>query len=944
MKNKFKLTISVILSIIIAVTAACVSEMTAAAVNFSGNNISTNLVLSSVKTSVTPKTTGLTNTGGLRRGSKTLSEVLGLDYNYYLKWLESHDKDNYYIGTPYMPFDHRNPTGDCTLPYGHLDKAKEKGMNCTGFIWHILYKSCPGGKFKGNHNGGRCEYYTKTGVKLPSMSDSDNYTWYSLYNLYDIKRYYFSSKSAMLKSGVLSKGDIIWMYVGNGETTISNYHHTGIYYGDGTSDRFWHSAPPKNAITEIKGMGNVTVYCVIKVTDNVASIKLNRNTASRGIGDTYQLKADISPKNVSTSLTWTSSNSNVVRVDKNGKITPKKVGTAVITVKTHNGKTAKCTVRVKNAPKSVKLNTNKLTKGVGDTYQLKATITKNTLTTLKWSSSNSRIVSVNSKGKITPKKVGTAVITVKTHNGKTAKCTVTVKNAPKSVKLNTNKLTKGVGDTYQLKATITKNTLTTLKWSSSNSRIVSVNSKGKITPKKVGTAVITVKTHNGKTAKCTVRIKNAPKTVKLNRTTATRGVGDTYQLKATITKNTLTTLRWSSSNSRIVSVNSKGKITPKKVGTAVITVKTHNGKTAKCKVKVMRAPDKVVLSKTFLSLKVGGASKIKATIPKNSMSGLSWSSNHKSIADVDNNGMITAKSNGIAVIKVRTYNGKTASCTVAVGTNLDIPAAKTSAGYKAVSIYTRGVNSKSGLKRGTNGLLSVLGIDKNIYLKWLDNHDSNSKNSNYYIGTPYSPAGPNGGDYRTPCGDLVRYGHASLYNSSYGNCKTNGAMVCTGFVWHVLYSSAKQSGGHFTGCGCCGRKNCQYITASGAMIPDMRSYSKGAYNISAGGSSDWKHPALWYDFLRQYNIQRYYFSDKQKMLSSGVLEKGDIILQYITGNESIINGQNHVGIFYGNNSGDDKLWHSLYLTKNYKVVQNGNKITNIRCSGGNSVLYVVLKL
>ena len=944
MKNKFKLTISVILSIIIAVTAACVSEMTAAAVNFSGNNISTNLVLSSVKTSVTPKTTGLTNTGGLRRGSKTLSEVLGLDYNYYLKWLESHDKDNYYIGTPYMPFDHRNPTGDCTLPYGHLDKAKEKGMNCTGFIWHILYKSCPGGKFKGNHNGGRCEYYTKTGVKLPSMSNSDNYTWYSLYNLYDIKRYYFSSKSAMLKSGVLSKGDIIWIYVGNGETTISNYHHTGIYYGDGTSDRFWHSAPPKNAITEIKGMGNVTVYCVIKVTDNVASIKLNRNTASRGIGDTYQLKADISPKNVSTSLTWTSSNSNVVRVDKNGKITPKKVGTAVITVKTHNGKTAKCTVRVKNAPKSVKLNTNKLTKGVGDTYQLKATITKNTLTTLKWSSSNSRIVSVNSKGKITPKKVGTAVITVKTHNGKTAKCTVSVKNAPKSVKLNTNKLTKGVRDTYQLKATITKNTLTTLKWSSSNSRIVSVNSKGKITPKKVGTAVITVKTHNGKTAKCTVRVKNAPKTVKLNRTTATRGVGDTYQLKATITKNTLTTLRWSSSNSRIVSVNSKGKITPKKVGTAVITVKTHNGKTAKCKVKVMRAPDKVVLSKTFLSLKVGGASKIKATIPKNSMSGLSWSSNHKSIADVDNNGMITAKSNGIAVIKVRTYNGKTASCTVAVGTNLDIPAAKTAAGYKAVSIYTRGVNSKSGLKRGTNGLLSVLGIDKNIYLKWLDNHDSNSKNSNYYIGTPYSPSGPNGGDYRTPCGDLVSYGHASLYNSSYGNCKTKGAMVCTGFVWHVLYSSAKQSGGHFTGCGCCGRKNCQYITASGAMIPDMRSYSKGAYNISAGGSSDWKHPALWYDFLRQYDIQRYYFSDKQKMLSSGVLEKGDIILQYITGNESIINGQNHVGIFYGNNSGDDKLRHSLYLTKNYKVVQNGNKITNIRCSGGNSVLYVVLKL
>ncbi len=680
------------------------------------------------------------------------------------------------------------------------------------------------------------------------------------------------------------------------------------------------------------------------VQTNVTSVKLNIDTASRGIGDTYQLKADISPKGVSTSLTWSSSNSGIVSVDSKGKITPKKVGTAVITVKTSNGKTAKCTVRVNNAPKSVKLNISSTTRGIGDTYQLKTTITKNTQTTFRWSSSNSGIVSVDSKGKITPKKVGTAVITVKTHNGKTAKCTVRVKNAPNSVKLNINTKLRGIGDTYQFKTTITKNTQTTFRWSSSNSGIVSVDSKGKITPKKVGTAVITVKTHNGKTAKCTVRVKNAPNSVKLNTTTATKGVGDAYQLKAYITKNTLTSFRWSSSNSGIVSVNSKGKLTPKKVGTAVITVKTHNGKTAKCKVKVMRAPDKVVLSKTFLSLKIGGTAKINASIPKNSMSALSWSSNHKSIAAVDKNGRITAKSKGVAVITVRTYNGKTASCTVAVGSNLDISAPKTEAGYKPVSVSTKGVNNKSGLKRGTTGLLNILGIDKNVYLKWLDNHDGNSKNKNYYLGTPYSPGGPNGGDYRTPHGNIVQYGHAPLYNSSYGRCKTNGAMVCTGFVWHVLYSSAKQSGGHFVGCNSCGRTDCQYITASGAMIPDMWSYSKGSYNISAGGSTDWKHPAMWYDFLRQYNVKRYYFSNKQKMLDSGVLEKGDIILQYIEGSEAIGNGQDHIGIFYGNNSGDDKLWHSLYLTKNNKVVQNGNKITNIQSCGGSSVLYVVLKL
>ena len=44
-----------------------------------------------------------------------------------------------------------------------------------------------------------------------------------------------------------------------------------------------------------------------------------------------------------------------------------------------------------------------------------------------WTSSNKNIATVNSKGKITAKKAGTVTITVKTTNGKTAKCKITVK-------------------------------------------------------------------------------------------------------------------------------------------------------------------------------------------------------------------------------------------------------------------------------------------------------------------------------------------------------------------------------------------------------------------------------------------------------------------------------------------------------------------------------------
>ena len=46
---------------------------------------------------------------------------------------------------------------------------------------------------------------------------------------------------------------------------------------------------------------------------------------------------------------------------------------------------------------------------------------------IKYSSSNTGIATVNSSGLVTAKKSGTAIITAKTYNGKTATCKITVK-------------------------------------------------------------------------------------------------------------------------------------------------------------------------------------------------------------------------------------------------------------------------------------------------------------------------------------------------------------------------------------------------------------------------------------------------------------------------------------------------------------------------------------
>ena len=170
-------------------------------------------------------------------------------------------------------------------------------------------------------------------------------------------------------------------------------------------------------------------------TVDVEKVSLNKSATTLTEGESETLTATITPSNATGDKTvkWSSSNAEVAAVDSNGKVTAKKAGTAVITATSSNGKTAGCTVTVKQkeiAITGISLNksTTSLTEGESET--LTATITPSNATgdkTVKWSSSNEAVAAVDSNGKVTAKKAGTAVITATSSNGKTAGCTVTVK-------------------------------------------------------------------------------------------------------------------------------------------------------------------------------------------------------------------------------------------------------------------------------------------------------------------------------------------------------------------------------------------------------------------------------------------------------------------------------------------------------------------------------------
>jgi len=242
------------------------------------------------------------------------------------------------------------------------------------------------------------------------------------------------------------------------------------------------------------------------------SIALNKTgTVNLTMGKTLTLKATVEPSTAETTLTWKSSDPKIAKVSKKGVVTALKKGEANITVTTDNGLYASVVVNVvPPKPTSVTItNGDKATLYMGNKLTLKAKLEpKKSESTLTWKSSKPKVAEVSEKGVVTPKKAGTAVITVKTANGKKDSITVTVVDV-KSVKLKEGKAkTLKVGKKLTLHAIISPSKVKTkLTWTSSDKKVATVSSKGVVKAIKPGKAKITVKTANGKKATVTITVK-----------------------------------------------------------------------------------------------------------------------------------------------------------------------------------------------------------------------------------------------------------------------------------------------------------------------------------------------------------------------------------------------------------------------------------------------------
>lgn len=393
------------------------------------------------------------------------------------------------------------------------------------------------------------------------------------------------------------------------------------------------------------------------------SIALSHSEATLGVKESLTLTA-VDDLGGSDGFSFQSSKSRVAAVSASGAITAKSAGTAVITVRTSNGVQANCTVTVQKAPSRITLSDRELTLFVGQKHALQYTLPAKTAGTVRFAS-DSACASVDADGTITALAIGTARITARTYNGKAASCTLRIVDEPDRVAFERTSLSVPLQMTAQLTPVIPDGTRTTYRYISSDEAVAAVDESGLVTGLRVGTAVITVTTRNGHTAACTVEVTPAPTQILLPESEITLGVKESLPLNAVDDLGSSEGFTYKSSKPRVAAVSASGVITAKATGTAVITVRSFSGVQADCKVTVQKAPSKISLSDRNITLFVGQKHDLRYTLPAKTAGSVSFSSD-SDCASVDEDGVITALDEGTARITARTFNGKTASCTVTV--------------------------------------------------------------------------------------------------------------------------------------------------------------------------------------------------------------------------------------------------------------------------------------
>ena len=452
--------------------------------------------------------------------------------------------------------------------------------------------------------------------------------------------------------------------------------------------------PLKNGTTNVKVVVQYFEGTKVNLTEEIVvdykaeSISLDKTNITLNNNKPVKLNEKVLPEYTNNKkVNWKSSDEKIARVDGNGNVTAVENGTCKITATTTDGtnKTASCDVKVDIKAESIgfSLTSYKIT-DLAQTPSFTAKILpENTANkNVTWKSSDTSIATVSSSGVIKAVSNGTCKITATTKDGTnlSASVDIIVDIKAKSVALNkTSMQITSQNSINKLVATVTPSQASQkVAWSSSNGKIATVDSKGRVKAVSNGKCKIIATTTDGtnRTASCDVTVDVKFVTgisFDFNSYTITN-VNQTPVFRPNITPSDAEdkNVRWSSSNTKVATVSSSGVIKAAGNGTCKITATTTDGTnlSASFNITVNIKATKITLDKTKIELTTGKETeKITSSIePSIANKAVKYTSSNTSIATVSSDGVVTAVGSGTCRIIATTTDGSkvTASCDVTV--------------------------------------------------------------------------------------------------------------------------------------------------------------------------------------------------------------------------------------------------------------------------------------
>ena len=424
----------------------------------------------------------------------------------------------------------------------------------------------------------------------------------------------------------------------------------------------------------------LTAMCKVYVKQPVTSVALNVKEIEVRKGATFWLYATCLPENADNKLCeWTSSDTDICTVDKDGKVEAVGSGTCnIVCTNVDTGISDYCVVTVTQPVTGLTLNSDYQEMWVGSKYAIIPNVLPIDADNKKvtYETSDESVATVDEDGIVTAVKGGSCVIIVTTDECHLkASVTINVKEYVSSIELSEHEKFLNIGATGTLTAKVGSDTATNkaVVWTSSNSTICSVVD-GTLYGAYPGVAVITVTAADGSgvTDTCIVRVVNPVTSITIEPEEVRILVGDYYKLRANIlpADATVKDLRWVSSNEAVATVDSDGEVLGVGVGKCRITAYSMDGNEVKGSCSVYVSPvvkiSSLKINSSEITMLTGKTRQLRTFItPTNTTESVDWYSTDTSIVVVDSNGTITTVGPGIADVVV--YGGTTnvsASCRV----------------------------------------------------------------------------------------------------------------------------------------------------------------------------------------------------------------------------------------------------------------------------------------